>query len=176
MRHLLLLTAMLLPACQLAPVADETSPLYPVPAGSRLLLKQPLTIPGGSTGVRLQGGQVRGPKDVNEWHPNCRLEVRALSDATRTVEPDRFEVTRVRREAAVAAGSRELRLRRVSEDGGPTHFVFRTILDLHSAHQPGVAWLTCQQWGEPALGRDVTIQEIRVALGDVIALELPASR
>jgi hypothetical protein len=176
MRYLWLLMTVLLPACQLGPVADETSPLYLVPAGSWLLLKQPLTIPGGSTGIRLQGGQVRDPKDINEWHPNCRLEVRTLSDAARTVGPGRFEVTRVRREVAVAAGSREGYLRRVSENGAPTYFVFRTTLDLRSTLQPDVAWLTCQQWGEPALGRDLSIREIRVALGDIITLELPAPR
>ena len=176
MRYLWHMLFALLPACQLAPAADETSPTYPVPAGSQLVLSQPLTIPGGSTGVRLQGGQVKNPKDVNEWYPNCRLEVRTLSDAARTVDTDRFEVVRVRREVAVAAGLGDRYLKRVSDNGVPSFVVFRTTLDLRSARQPDVAWLTCQHWGNPALGRDLSIREIRVALGDIITLDLPAGR
>lgn len=177
MRYLLpvLLVLVLLPACRLAPVADETSPSYPVPAGSTLVLNRPLAIPDGSTGVRLQGGAVKPARDVNEWHPNCRLEVRTLSDRVRTVEPDRFEIWRVRRETTVVTGpgTRFAELR--ADSGGPTFLVFRTLFDLRSARQPDVAWLTCQHWGDPALGRDLSIREIRTALGDVAGLVLPAA-
>jgi hypothetical protein len=165
----------LLPACQMAPVPDETSPSYPPPVGSRLVLSQSLVIPGGSTGVTLQGGQVRSPRDINEWHPNCRLEVRTLSDSPRTVDSDNFEVWRVRRRATVVTRPGEVFAQLRADSGGPSFLVFRTTLDLRSASQPDVAWLTCQYWGDPALGRDLSIQEIRTALGSVITLVLPAA-
>lgn len=172
-RLLILIPLLALGAC--AAVRDQAAPPYLVPAGSRLVLHRALTVPGGSAGVRLQGGEVRGGGEINEWHPNCRLELRTLSDAARTIDPDRFEIVRMRREVNVAAAAGPT-LQRVSNNGSATFFVFRTLFDLHSDRQPEVGWLDCQHWGDPALGRDLGIGEIRTALGAIMTLELAERR
>ncbi len=44
-------------------------PYHVLPSGSRLILKQELTIPAHSAGVWLQGGRVMSSKDINQYHP-----------------------------------------------------------------------------------------------------------
>jgi hypothetical protein len=50
---------------------------------------------------------------------------------------------------------------------------FYRILHLKSAAQPDVLQLMCQDWDGPMLGRNVSIPEMRAALGDVITLDFP---
>lgn len=169
---LLLPLCLLLAACQTAGPLDENSPFLVLPAGSRLVLKQELTIPAHSAGVLLQGGQVVSGNDVKQYHPHCRLEVNDVRDTTQTVRADEFVVRRARQESQMVArpGLMKAGFRK---SGTISYYVFRTILDLRSERQPQVRWLTCQQWAEPALGQHVTIREMRTALGEIMALRLP---
>jgi len=175
MRRLLpLFLSLLLFACQAPPaVVDENSPYYPLPAGSRLTLKQGLTVPAESAHVTLQGGRVRDDHHVNAYQPNCRLEVQKRRDTPQKVEPDEFRVRRARHEQQTARVEGALRVARRVVDGGPTFVRYQTILDLESARQPQVRWMICEQWGDPATGRHLTVREIRLALGDTFTLTLP---
>ncbi len=163
---------LLLGACQTTGPLDENSPFHVLPAGSRLTLKQELTIPAHSAGVKLQGGRVVSDKDVNQYHPHCRLEVQDVRDTTQTVMADEFVVRRARQESQMVAipGFKKAGLRK---SGTMSDYVFLTILDLRSERQPQVRWLTCQQWADPVLGQHVTIREMRTALGEIMALQLP---
>jgi hypothetical protein len=168
---------LLLTACQSTGPLNENSPFHILPAGSRLLLKQEITIPARSAGVMLQGGRVVSDKDVNQYHPHCRLEVNDVRDTTQSVAADEFVVRRARQEDHQVMGSGFMKaglhnMRKASAT--PTYHVFRTILDLESPRQPQVRWLTCQQWSEPAIGVHVTIREMRQTLGEIIQLQLPA--
>jgi hypothetical protein len=167
---------LLLTACQTTGPHDENSPYYVLPSDSRLLLKQELTIPAHSAGVVLQAGRVVSDKDINQYHPHCRLEVHDVRETTQAVAADEFLVRRAHQENRQVSGpglmkadTRDLRKTR----GSPSFYIFRTILALESSRQPQVRWLTCQQWGEPAFGQHVTIREIRQTLGEVILLQLP---
>lgn len=177
MRRLLMLLMLLpLPACQTSVALDEDSPLRPPPAGSRLILNQSISIPAHSATVVLQGGRVVSSKDIKRYHPHCRLEVQKLGDAPQVLQPDEFVIRRSRQETRTAwLGDRLQVARRVSSDsnGGPSFFIFQTIFELQSASQPQVRWMTCEQWGDPALGQHLTLREIRRALGDIMRLELP---
>lgn len=170
----LLPLCLLLSACQSTGPLDENSPFHVLPSGSRLVLKQELTIPAHSAGIRLQGGRVVSDKDINLYHPHCRLEVHDVRETTQTVTADEFVVRRARQESHTVAlpGLKKAGLRR-SGTSSPSYFVFRTILDLRSERQPQVRWLTCQQWADPAFGQHVTIREMRATLGGIITLQLP---
>lgn len=170
----LLPLCLLLTACQTTGPFDENSSFHLLPAGSRLLLKQDLTIPAHSAGVLLQGGHVTSSNAVNRYHPHCRLEVLDVRETTQTVAADEFVVQRARQETPMVThpDTRQAGLRKVSTIG---YFDFRTILDLRSPRQPRVRWLTCNQWGDPGLGQHLSVREIRQALGDIFTLSLPAT-
>lgn len=172
-RLLILFPLMLLSACQMAATRDEASPFYLPPAGSRLVLKQALTIPPENVGVFIQGGRAVGNREVDQYLPHCRLEVRERRETAQTVNPDEFRVQRVRRDVQVVSNTETTRLVRVAH--GPSFFIYRTLLALESARQPQVRTLVCQYWGDPALEDHLSIRDMRQALGDVMTLELPAA-
>ncbi len=172
-RLLILIPLVLLGACQTTATRDETSPFYVPPAGSRLVLKQTLTIPAENVGVFIQGGRAVGNREVDQYLPHCRLEVRDRQETAQTVNPDDFLVQRVRRDVQVVSNMGTTRLVRVAR--GPSFFIYRTLLDLESARQPQVRTLVCQYWGHPALDDHLSIRDMRRALGEVVTLELPAA-
>lgn len=179
MRRLLLLCLSLpLAGCQLAGRFEEYSSQYLPPANSRLALRQELTIPVGTAHVTVQGGRVVSGNEINRYHPYCRLEVQKVSDRPQPVAPDEFVIRRAYQETQSAGrdglwqvGGRA----RLSSDGGPAFLVYRTILVLSSERQPQVRWMVCEQWGDPATGRNVTLQEIHTALGGIFALLPPTA-
>jgi hypothetical protein len=170
---------MLLPlsACQTSAILDEDSPLRPPPPGSRLILNQSISIPAHSAHVVLQGGRVVSGKDINRYHPNCRLEVQKVRDTSQVLQPDEFVVLRSRQESRTAGLEQRLHVAGPFHGGagGPSFVMYQTIFELQSVKQPQVRWMTCEQWGDPAIGQHLTPREIRNALGDVMRLELPAA-
>jgi hypothetical protein len=153
-------------------VGDERSPFYTPPPGSRLLLKQVLTIPAEMVGVFIQGGRAVSNREVDQYYPHCRLEVRERRETEQTVEPDEFVIEQVRRDVEVVSNTDAVPVR-VSHGGGPSFFIYRTLLYLKSAHQPQVRLLICQHWGDPALDTHLSIHDIRQALGELMVLQLP---
>lgn len=173
MRYALIVLLALVTACHATYSGDETSRFYPPPAGSRLILKQRLTIPAETAGVFIQGGRAVSSREVNQYHPHCRLEVHERRDTSQTVDPDEFLVRRVRRE--VQTVSRPGLLPAANTSGRTSFWIYRTLLDLQSPRQPQVRVLVCQHWGEPPLDDHLSIRDIRRALGDVMTLELPVA-
>jgi hypothetical protein len=171
----LLPLCLLLFACQTKGPLDENSPYHILPSGSRLILKRELTIPAHSAGVWLQGGRVMSIKDINQYHPHCRLEVNDVRETTQTVTADEIVVRRARQEETNTVARTGLMKAQMRIGGDVRVNVFRTTLDLHSERQPQVRWLTCQQWSEAALGQHVTIREMRVTLGEIFTLQLPSN-
>jgi len=162
-----------LTACHASSVVEEDSPLRP-PPGTRLILNQSISIPAHSASVVLQGGRVMTGKQINHYHPNCRLEVQKVSDAPQVLQPDEFLVRRSRHEDRTTWNGNPLQLAGANHgNGGPSFVIYQTILELQSVNQPQVRWMTCEQWGDPAIGRHLTLHEIRLALGDVMRLVLP---
>ena len=172
-RLLIVLPLVILGACSLTPARDEASPFYVPPAGSRLILNQTLTIPPENVGVFIQGGRAVGNREVDQYLPHCRLELRDRREAAQTVNPDEFRVERVRRDVQVVSNTRTGPLVQVGH--GPSFFIYRTLLDLSSAQQPQVRTLVCQHWGHPALDDHLSIRNMRQALGEVMSLELQAT-
>ncbi|MGD8312557.1 MAG: hypothetical protein PVJ66_08160 [Gammaproteobacteria bacterium] len=155
---LALLAMSLLAGCEtlLASKYDINSQFYKIPAGSKLILHQPLNIPAGKAHVVIVPGN--SAADTNVDAVNCKFEVRNLGPAR--VQPDTFDITR-------AEMSREW----VSQ---PSIMRFYRVLHLQSARQPDVLKLMCEDWDGPMLGKNISIPEMRAALGDVITLEFPS--
>lgn len=162
-RLLILIPLVALGACTLTPSRDEASPFYVPSAGSRLILNQALTIPPENVGVFIQGGRAVENREVDQYLPHCRLEVRDRHETAQTVNPDAFRVERVRRDVQVVSNTRAGPLVRVGQ--GLSFFIYRSLLDLSSARQPQVRTLVCQHWGHPALDDHLSIRDMRRALG-----------
>jgi len=153
-----LLAIPLLAGCEglLASKYDVNSEFYKIPAGSKLILHRPLDIPAGRTHVVIQSG--RSGAGANEYAVNCEFEVRTLGPGK--VQPDTFDITWA-----------EMSRQWISQ---PNIMRYFRILHLQSAAQPDVMKLMCQDWDVPLLGRNITVPEMRAALGDVITLEFPS--
>ena len=150
--------AMMLAGCEalLAQKYDINSEFYKVPSGSKLILNRSLDIPAGRAHMVILAG--RSAAGANRHSVNCQLEVRTLGPGR--VQPDTFDIS-------WAENSREW----ISP---PNIMRFYRVLHLKSSAQPDVLKLTCDNWDGPLLGRNVSIPEMRAALGDVITLEFPA--
>jgi len=181
MRKALLVLSLtaLLAACQtMSYQGNERSPYFVVPNDSRVVLTQQLTIAAEEVAVYTQDGRVLPFAEVNKYHPHCKFELYTRRNATRTVAPDEFVVTRALQEETASAAAGALRYARLrlavigDEPGGAPLRSFTTRMYLHSDKQPDVYRLSCAQWGYPPFDRHVTIEEIRRALGGVITLQV----
>jgi len=176
---LLALLALALTACQSTAPRPATSPYYLIPVGSRLVLNRPIEIAPTSATVRLQFGKIVSRWDSQDFEPLCVFESRIVGETAQIVEPDSFEIVRVRRDynsqsAQVAPRARMVRA--FADDGGGSRQYYKTELFLHSAKQPQILAMTCQHAWEPGSSgldlRPLTIEEIRQALGAYFTLQL----
>jgi len=185
MRCLMLFAAaLLLSACQTSYEGNEDSPYYQIPVGSKLILRQEVTIPPHVAGVYLQDGEIKPFSLVNKYYPHCRFEVWKLRDAPQAIKPDEFTITKVTQEMTDSVSAGNVRLADVSigigmqvghRDDGASMEIYVTRLNLRSPTQPDVFRLSCGQWAYPPTAQHVTISEIRKALGDVFTLSLASN-
>jgi hypothetical protein len=183
-RALVLCVAALLSACSTARYqGDESSPYYVIPTGTRVVLKQALTIPPEQVGVYIQNGKVLPWPEVNAYYAHCKFELRDRKDTEQNVNPDEFIVTRVVQDvvhmvnwgrwqtAGVSMG-----IRVGDMDGGASVRTYATYIYLGSDRQPRVFRLGCGHWAYPGTryAEHLSIAQMRKALGDLVTLELPA--
>jgi hypothetical protein len=152
----LALLALTLAACHSAASRDVNSPSFTIPRGSSLTLHKELPIPERQRHVKLQHGKpVSG---VDGFKANCQMRVYDLG--VEAIRPDRFQIART-------GEGREWESR-------PYVLRFFRVLHLESETQPWVIKLICQRLDDPGWGRNVSVPEMREAVGDYITFEFPA--
>ncbi len=178
-RSLTLLTLLVvLAGCQSAYLSDgrpnESSPLYEVPLGSKVVLERELTVPAYRQDVFLQDGKVFDFATVNKWRPYCALSLHAQAKQARVMQPDSFVVRKVSRQLLFQLAGRPLQIAGITSgsDGFQTWRVQAAVMELSSGRQPDVVKLTCAAWGLPQDASYVTLAAIRGALGEVVSLQL----
>jgi len=162
------LLLLLLVACQ-ALENPNLSNVFHIPVGTVIDLHQDLAIPPDQAGVFIQGTRIG---DRYRYDATCRLEVRTVNTAVRTVQADRFTVMRVVRDWE-RFSQRDTGLRRVRlmDRDGPALLQFSTALYLHSDRQPEVFRLVCRHLQDSAQQpRHLTTAEIRTVLKPVMTL------
>lgn len=149
------LFALLLAGCHSAASNDANSPFFRIPAGSSLTLNKELAVPAGQRHVKLQHGKpVAG---VDGYKVNCQMRVFDLGvDA---IHPEQFRIART-------GEGREWESR-------PYVLRFFRVLHLESETQPWVIKLICQRLAHPHWGRNVSVPEMREALGDYVSFDFP---
>lgn len=95
MRLIPVISLVFLSACQSWHDSSENSPFYPIPVGSRLILKQPLSIPADRASVYIQRGRIVPYNGRDTYYANCEFELYTLKPVERTVDPDEFTVSKV---------------------------------------------------------------------------------
>ena len=166
----LLVVALLLSACQSTTGYRYPTGPTPVPVLTTVTLNQEVHIRPDYASVYIQSGQVRLTNTAAEYHPHCILELRTLSPTTRTLQPDTFTVTGIRRERFMTRLG-GLMLAQATAFGGDYNPVMSTtVISLHSDRQPDVLRLSCQQLDEPFRAHHVSMAEMQQALGDVMTL------
>lgn len=176
-RILLVISSVLLAACQVEPVRDEQSPRSRLSVASAITLHQELPVPAGHSRVFLQFGEVVAKVKLDQYQPHCNFEVRAVSRGEGRLLPDTFTVTKVMEdEEEVVLGPTPLRRAalRYSSDDMATMVVTRFVRHtLYSASQPQVVRLTCHGgFDEPWQVKTPSVSEIRRALGDIATVRL----
>ena len=146
-----LMLVLALVAC--ASTHDVNSRYYSIPAGSKLILHRDLNIPAGKAHVDIQGGGSRAGLD--NFNVGCEIEVRKLGPSV--VKADTFIIRR-------AEASREW----INE---PHTMRFYRTLYLTSDTQPNVMNMVCQYWDYPLHGDEISVEQMRAALGDVVSFE-----
>ena len=126
---------------------------YSIPSGSKLILHKDLNIPARKAHVNIQGGGTAA--GLNNFNVGCEIEVRKLGPGV--VTADTFTITR-------AESSQEWINR-------PSTMRFYRTMYLKSATQPNVMNMVCQYWDYPLHGDEISVDEMREALGSVASFE-----
>jgi len=157
---------------------DESSPFYSVPVNSTLKLNQSLTIEGGQVAIYVQNGKVMQDGDVNKYNPNCKFEIYTMSEQPRTVDVDRFLLTKVvdNIESSSLPAVHQLAVL----DGALTMgmldrsymYNYATMMYLHSERQKDVYRMTCQHWEDVMDDEYLSAAQMRQAMGNVFTLEI----
>jgi hypothetical protein len=179
---LMLLSLVAGSACSSLVVTDPTSPYYMPPVGSRVVVKQRLTVPPGMTRVFLQYGKVIPKHARNDYAVNCNFEINTLSDSPRYIEVGTYTVSRSQRRTdnivrlepiRLAALDRLAGLMTRRDDGAPLMFE-EVRLSLTSTPPSDVRELACRGvMADPSEIMLPTLAEMRQALGAYATIEVP---
>ncbi|MFV1992574.1 MAG: hypothetical protein ACC635_01605 [Acidiferrobacterales bacterium] len=187
LRFLIITTIYLsLLSCQTAVVQTGNVALgysnYPlnITPGLKLKLNKAIVIPGETASLHIQDGEPK-PQQLNpveNYRPYCVIEVRNRLAATQTIKPDIFTITRVfLNEEFVSLLPKIASLTMTASypglylgAGGVTAVSYVTEIYLESDTQPDVVRLSCKQWDDPMVGGHLTLQEIKLALGELITI------
>jgi len=189
MRPFLILTAVYLSlaSCQTATISTGNVAVsysnYPlnISPGLKLKLNRAIVIPGETASLHIQDGEPK-PQQLNpveNYRPYCVLNVRNRMAATQTINPDTFTITRVfLNEELVSLPVKFASLTMTAGypglylgAGGYTAVSYVTEIYLESSTQPDVVSLDCKQWDDPAMGAHLTLQEIKLALGELFTIQ-----
>jgi hypothetical protein len=132
---------------------DVNSQFFYIRPGSSLILHQDVNIPNERAHVSFQHGQLVAGLD--NYAVGCELAVRKLGPGV--VSAGTFTVSR-------AESSQEWISR-------PSIMQFYRVIYLKSDTQPDVLTLTCQDWDGPLQGKDISVPEMREALGGYFSFE-----
>jgi hypothetical protein len=184
--HLLLLLLLLLvtgSGCSSLVVTDSASPFYVPPEGSRVVVRQRLTVPPGMTRVFLQYGQIIPRSARNDYAVNCNFDINTLSDSPRFIEVGTYTVVRSLRHSDDIVSRQPLQLAALGmqagmilrDDGGTPVLFEEVVMTLTSTPPSDVRELACRgAMAEPSEMQLPNLAEMRQALGAYATIEVPA--
>ena len=163
---------LMMTACATPPAGPTFA--FTVPAGSTLVLQQPVEVPAYRGRAYIQGGKVIRFSKQDQYKPYCRLELRNVPETTFWVEPQTLEIYRVYREVEEVSVDRvrlaSLTTMLVSDGGGSS--VMTTVFSLRSARQPNIQRLVCEHWEDATEAEHLTLDQVHKVLGEIGMLKV----
>lgn len=166
-----------LAACSSVP-APVTSPYFQIPAGSKLVLKQTLTIPPHAARVYIQYGKVVTSKQKDNYYAHCWFMSWYVHDTPQTIKPGTFTITRSQKYEDVVLRHQDHMYAMnglgmaMYQDGGPMALVYSTVMDIHSDRQPDIRRFGCGYWEDPKDAHHLTVAQMQKALGNIARIEI----
>ncbi|MEJ2440062.1 MAG: hypothetical protein P8Z72_10385 [Gammaproteobacteria bacterium] len=176
-RYLPVLTAVMLTAACSSVPAPVTSPYYQIPSGSKLVLKQTLTIPPNTASVYIQYGKVVSPQQKDNFYAHCWFTSWYVRDQPQLIKPDTFTITHSQQfEDVVSRGQSHMLAMNGPVtgvyDGGPMALDYSTVMYIHSDKQPAIRRFGCGYWENPDDAQHLTVAEMQKVLGSIARIEL----
>ena len=144
-------------------------------------VNQQLEIPNGKARVYIQDGAITTLRNIDKWSTYCSVlmrQIRASGEPKQSVSPGQFIITKV----IESEDNTRSRRTYVASLGWfidvtvdrPVHVIFDVEMQLSSAEQPGVRALICEKRPDNrGLYNYPTLEEIRIALGNMIEIRSP---
>lgn len=152
----LLLSALMLPACQYMQSDDPSLLSFRVPEGSTLALNKEVNIPAGQTHVMFQSGRVTTASDRNLYHVSCRLNFRKFGP--RTIQPEVFNIRRTEE--------------REGWESRPNFYFYTTEIYLDTKKGTDILKMECSTWAMPP-SFNFSYADIQQTLGDYFSFNFP---
>lgn len=155
-----------------------SSPYYRIPVGSRLILKQPLTISANTARVYIQYGKVITQKENDQYYAHCWFLSRKVLNTAQTINPTTFFVTNTQKyEDDVLLKSSNLfaslRINAgMSHGGSLTAMEYSTELTITSDSAPDIFKFVCNRWEDPVDAWHLTVSQIQETLGEIAEIQL----
>lgn len=181
MRTAFIASMLLLSGCQSAYLPDgqpdESSTLFEVTAGTRLVFHRDLVVPAYQYAVFLQDGQVHDFSGINKYDTYCAFSVDGPSDPRKTIGSGSYVVNEVYRQLLYQVAQAPVGIRKVGmrDDGSEDWRVMATVMKLSSTQSSLALKAVCATWGLPQDMDRLTVASIRKSLGAVVSLNLPAT-
>ena len=150
-------------------------------AGDSVSLNQPIAVNGGAK-IYVQNGIVLPSRELNWAHPYCYFHLYrdpAVVTTPADLIADDFEIiSRITRYDFVSLDQPGpiFATFGVSRNESASEMTIVTKLKLRSAKQPEVIALNCGIWAVPNERSHLSLQEIKGALGEIVTLNLKATR
>lgn len=167
---------LLLTACSTQSLTPD-SPYYLLPAGSKLILRQALTIPPNEGRVYIQYGKVVTTKEKDDWHAHCWFLSWKVLDISQVIKPDTFVITHSQHLEDVVSNQSPIQYAALKtdfsqQDGGPMALVYTTRTTIHSATQPNIRQFACSHWEDPLDAKHLTVAQMQRTLGSIAEIHL----
>jgi len=140
---------------------------------SKVILREPLTIPAQQVRTYIQGGRPVSSREVQKLEANCQFEVRQYQQGAIEIKPDEFNVIKVVHSEDLFSrlGKPLMVASSTGGDGAADLFEFSTRLTLSSPRQPNVAYFTCSHMEHLTNGGDhLRYNQFLQAVGNVVKL------
>lgn len=159
--------AVLLSACQAGLTPQPGNGADPVLAITSLTLNQDFKVRADLAGEYIQSGSITQFNTLSQYYTFCKLELRRPAPTERVIVPGTFSVSRIYQEMEFVGFTREV----YAGDGSSGLVMSRTVLFLQSEQQPDIFRLSCMKLDFSFYASQPSIEEMQIALGDMLTLQ-----
>ena len=160
-------------SCSTEIVIDHDSYKYSVPVGSKLILNQKITIAANQGRTFFQNGKELKNKDVDIYYPHCSITTHKIVNSERVIHADSFEIYKIIDDEEYA--QRNVYYASIffmADNYGPSITGLVSYYYLRSKAKQDIRTLECLQWNSPGDNKYLSINEVKIALGNIFTLQL----